>query len=73
MTFAAVMEMSTVKITLALAVAWGVLAKHGKADKEEHLEIYLCAPIGIEIGEKILRSLRVQSPKNLVFRLQKTL
>uniref|UniRef100_A0AAV1U9H8 Reverse transcriptase Ty1/copia-type domain-containing protein n=1 Tax=Peronospora matthiolae TaxID=2874970 RepID=A0AAV1U9H8_9STRA len=33
LTYAAVMDMSTVKITLALAVTWGVVAKHGDFPK----------------------------------------
>uniref|UniRef100_A0AAV1UXY6 Reverse transcriptase Ty1/copia-type domain-containing protein n=1 Tax=Peronospora matthiolae TaxID=2874970 RepID=A0AAV1UXY6_9STRA len=46
--FAAVMELSTVKVILVLALRWGVPARHGdipnayvKANKEEHLEIFL--------------------------------
>lgn len=80
MTFAAVMEISTVKVILALAITWGVPAKHGdipnayvKANKEEHLDIFLSVPVGMEISEETLRSFRVQSPKNLVLRLQKSL
>ena len=73
------MEMGTVKVILALAVTWGVPAKHGnipndyvKAKMEEHLDIFLGVPIGMEIGEENLRSFRVQSPKNIVLRLQKS-
>jgi hypothetical protein len=80
MTFAAVMEISTVKVILALAITWGVPAKHGdipnayvKANKEEHLDIFLSVPVGMDISEETLRSFRVQSPKNLVLRLQKSL
>lgn len=46
LTFAAVMELSTVKVVLVLARKWDVPAMHGdnpdayvKADKEENLEI----------------------------------
>uniref|UniRef100_A0AAV1U887 Integrase catalytic domain-containing protein n=1 Tax=Peronospora matthiolae TaxID=2874970 RepID=A0AAV1U887_9STRA len=46
LTFAAVMDLSTVKVILALAATWGVPAKHGdipnayvEADKEPHLRI----------------------------------
>ena len=45
LTFAAVMDISTVKVILALAATWGVGAKHGdipyayvKADQEADLE-----------------------------------
>lgn len=53
-TFSAVMEMTTVKVVLALARVWGVPARHGdvpnayvKADKEEDLEIALHVPQGM--------------------------
>ena len=49
--FAAVMDISSFKVVLALAESWGVLAKHGdipityvKADKEAHLDICLSVP-----------------------------
>uniref|UniRef100_A0AAV1TE28 Reverse transcriptase Ty1/copia-type domain-containing protein n=1 Tax=Peronospora matthiolae TaxID=2874970 RepID=A0AAV1TE28_9STRA len=45
------MDMSTVKVLLALAATWGVPAKHGdipnayvKADKEPNLEVLLQVP-----------------------------
>ena len=51
LTFADVIDMSTVKVILALAAIWGVPAKHGdipnayvKADKEAHWEILLQVP-----------------------------
>lgn len=47
-TFAAVMELCTVKTILVLTLCWGGAARHGdttnaylKADKEEHLEIFI--------------------------------
>uniref|UniRef100_A0AAV1UE71 Reverse transcriptase Ty1/copia-type domain-containing protein n=1 Tax=Peronospora matthiolae TaxID=2874970 RepID=A0AAV1UE71_9STRA len=50
------MELSTVKVILVLALRWGVPARHGgipnayvKADKEEHLDIYLAIPQGMKI------------------------
>lgn len=61
MTFAAVMEKGTVKVILALVVTWGVPAKDGdipnaymKANKEDHLDIFLSVPFGMEIGEEKL-------------------
>uniref|UniRef100_M4BTK3 RxLR effector candidate protein n=1 Tax=Hyaloperonospora arabidopsidis (strain Emoy2) TaxID=559515 RepID=M4BTK3_HYAAE len=72
------MEMGTVKVILDLAVTWGVLAKHGdipntyvKANKEEHLDIFLSVPVGMEISGENVRSLRVQSPKISFFGCKK--
>ena len=55
LTFTAVMDMSTVKVILALAATWGVPAKHGdipnayvKAEQEAHLEILLACSPGYE-------------------------
>ena len=48
LTFAAVMDISTAKVVLALDATWGVPAKHGdipnsyvRAEKEAHLDICL--------------------------------
>ena len=57
MTFAAVMDISTEKVVLALAATWGVPAKHGdipntyvRADKETHLDIFLLVPSGMTLS-----------------------
>uniref|UniRef100_A0AAV1UH64 Reverse transcriptase Ty1/copia-type domain-containing protein n=1 Tax=Peronospora matthiolae TaxID=2874970 RepID=A0AAV1UH64_9STRA len=62
LTFAAVMDSSTVKFFLALADTWGVPANHGdipnayvKADKEAHLRIYVQLPLGICVSSATLR------------------
>lgn len=58
LTFAAVMDMSSVKLILALARKWGVPAKHGdipnayvKAEKEPDLRIFLRTPQGMDIKQ----------------------
>ncbi|KAG3098957.1 hypothetical protein PI124_g9110 [Phytophthora idaei] len=55
-------------------------ARHGdspnayvKADKEQHLEIYLEIPQGVAIGEDVLRTLGVDSKGRLALRLRKSL
>ena len=74
------MDLSTVKVILALAAIWGVPAKHGdipnayvKADKEEHLQIYLHVPQGMTISAKIMREQDAESEKDLVLELRKSL
>lgn len=64
LTFAAVIELSTVKVILVFALRWGIPARHGdipnayvRAGKELHLEIYLEMPQGMKIDEKQLRKL----------------
>uniref|UniRef100_A0AAV1UAW8 Uncharacterized protein n=1 Tax=Peronospora matthiolae TaxID=2874970 RepID=A0AAV1UAW8_9STRA len=64
LTFAAVTDMSTVKVILALAATWKVPAKTGdisnayvKADKEVHLDIYLQVPPNMDIEYKTLKNL----------------
>ncbi|CEG48397.1 FOG: Transposon-encoded proteins with TYA, reverse transcriptase, integrase domains in various combinations [Plasmopara halstedii] len=56
LTFAAVMDLSTVKVILGLVATWVVPAKHGdipsayvKADKEKDLEILLHVPGGMDV------------------------
>lgn len=63
LTFAAVMDLSTVKVILALAATWGVPAKHGdipnayvKAEKEANLRIFLQMPRGMQVSEETLRA-----------------
>uniref|UniRef100_M4BHQ0 RxLR effector candidate protein n=1 Tax=Hyaloperonospora arabidopsidis (strain Emoy2) TaxID=559515 RepID=M4BHQ0_HYAAE len=53
------MEMVTMKVILALAVTWGVPAKHGdtpnayvKANKEENLDIFPSVPVGWRLVKK---------------------
>ncbi|KAG2849647.1 hypothetical protein PC118_g9195 [Phytophthora cactorum] len=80
LTFAAVMELSTVKVILVFARLWGMPARHGditnayvKAGKEQHFEIYLEIPQGMAIGEDVLRKLGVDSKGRLALRLRKSL
>ncbi|CAI5739085.1 unnamed protein product [Peronospora destructor] len=72
LTFAAVMEMSTMKVILGLAATWGVPAKRGdipnayvKAGKEEHLEILLHVPSGMQIKDERLKALGVDSASDV--------
>ena len=58
LTFAAVMDLKTVLI-LILSRRWNVPARHGdvpneydKAEKEEHLDIYMKVPKGMILDEK---------------------
>ena len=80
LTFAAVMDMSTVKVILALAVIWGVPVKHGdisnayvKADKEAHLEILLQVPQAMTIGQDALKMVGAATKKEVVLQLRKSL
>uniref|UniRef100_A0AAV1V2L8 Uncharacterized protein n=1 Tax=Peronospora matthiolae TaxID=2874970 RepID=A0AAV1V2L8_9STRA len=80
LTFAAVMDLSTVKVILALAVTWGVPAKHGdipnayvKADKEPHLRIYLQMPRVMPVSKETLRAQGVSNTSELVLELRKSL
>ena len=80
LTFAAVMDLSTVKIILALAATWVAPAKHGdipnayvKADKEAHLDIYLHMPRGMAVPAKILQDYGATSGDGLVLELRKSL
>ena len=80
LTFAAVMDMSTVKIILALAATWGVVAKHGdipnayvKADKESDLEILLQVPRGMDVSSEVIKSLGATSVSELALQLRKSL
>ena len=80
LTFSAVMELSTVKAILVIALRWGVPARHGdipnayvKADKEEHLDIYLAIPQGMKIQDGTLRQFGVQGKSYLALKLKKSL
>uniref|UniRef100_A0AAV1TTK9 Reverse transcriptase Ty1/copia-type domain-containing protein n=1 Tax=Peronospora matthiolae TaxID=2874970 RepID=A0AAV1TTK9_9STRA len=80
LTFAAVMDLSTLKVILALAATWWVPAKHGdipnsyvKADKEPHLRIYLQMPRGMPVSKETLRAQGVSNTSELVLELRKSL
>uniref|UniRef100_A0AAV1VA15 Reverse transcriptase Ty1/copia-type domain-containing protein n=1 Tax=Peronospora matthiolae TaxID=2874970 RepID=A0AAV1VA15_9STRA len=73
LTIAAVMDMSTLKVILALAAIWGVPAKHGdipnayvKADKEAHLAILLQVPQAMKIDQDALKMIGAPTKKELV-------
>jgi hypothetical protein len=74
------MELSPVKVILVFARRWRVPARHGdipnayvKAEKEQHLEIYLAIPKGMVVPEEVLRACGVSSYKKLALRLKKSL
>ncbi|GMF17068.1 unnamed protein product [Phytophthora fragariaefolia] len=76
--FSAVLDMTTGKVIFALALIWGVPARHGdvpnayvKTDKEKNLQIYLYAPQGMEISKAKLVELGAQHKRELVLRLKK--
>ena len=80
LTFAAVMDMSTVNIILALAAKWGVGAKHGdisnthvEADKEADLEIILQVPYGMDVTSETVKSLGATSVGGIALQLRKSL
>lgn len=57
------MDLSTVKVILALAASWGVPAAHGdilnayvKAHKKPYLRIFLQLPRGMRVSEETLRA-----------------
>ncbi|POM67045.1 Pol Polyprotein [Phytophthora palmivora] len=77
-TFAAVIDMTSVKLILVLVRKWGVPAKHGgvpnayvKADKEEELRIYMRVRQGMTIPEEILKELGVETDAEVVLELKK--
>jgi hypothetical protein len=79
-TFAAVIEMTSVKLILVLARKWRVPAKHGdvpnayvKAEQEAELDIYLRLPQGMVLPKELLVKLGVTSPNELVLELRKAL
>ncbi|OWZ14604.1 putative mitochondrial protein [Phytophthora megakarya] len=79
-TFAAVIDMCSLKLIFALARKWRVPAKHDdvpnsyvKADKEAELVILVRLPHGFKIPEETLKKLGVPSEKELVLELQKAL
>ncbi|CCI47281.1 unnamed protein product [Albugo candida] len=80
MTVAAVMDLGTAKLILALARIWGMPARHGdgpnayvKAPTEKNLDLYLHVPQGMKISTSKLDELGVTSRDQVVLRLQKSL
>jgi hypothetical protein len=79
-TFAPTLEMTSVMMIFALAIFWGVPAKHGdvpnafpRADTEDGLNIYMELPSGFDVMEEELRSFGVQRKRELVLKLNKSL
>eukprot|EP00644_Phytophthora_capsici_P018852 jgi/Phyca11/132500/e_gw1.174.10.1 len=77
LTFAAVIEMSSVKVILALARRWRVPAKHGdvpnayvKADKEADLDIFIRLPQGMTVPVEVLKMLKAEDSDELALELQ---
>uniref|UniRef100_A0AAV1UQN3 Integrase catalytic domain-containing protein n=1 Tax=Peronospora matthiolae TaxID=2874970 RepID=A0AAV1UQN3_9STRA len=80
LTFAAVMDMSTVKVIIALAATCNVPAKHGDipnayvhANKEANLEILLKVPRGMEVNDTTLQQLGAKDKQGVVLQLKKSL
>ena len=78
--FAAVMELISGKVILAVSRIWGVPARHGdvpsayvKFEKEEDLEILLHIPQGIDIDAELLEKLGVKDKRHLALRLKKSM
>ncbi|OWZ18541.1 Pol Polyprotein [Phytophthora megakarya] len=66
-TFSAMLDMTTGKVIFVLAHIWNVPARHGdvlsvyvKADKEDHIEIFLHIPKGMEVSVELLALLGVK-------------
>ncbi|GMF48933.1 unnamed protein product [Phytophthora fragariaefolia] len=79
-TFAAVIEMTSVKLILVLARKWGVPAKHGEVPnayvkdvKEAEPDIYLRIPQGKVLPDELLRGLGVTSADEVVLELRNAL
>ena len=80
LTFAAVMDLVTVKLILVLSRRWNIPARHGdipnayvKAEKEEHLDIYMKVPKGMAVKEKEMKDLNAKTPNDLALLLKKSL
>uniref|UniRef100_A0AAV1VFP5 Reverse transcriptase Ty1/copia-type domain-containing protein n=1 Tax=Peronospora matthiolae TaxID=2874970 RepID=A0AAV1VFP5_9STRA len=74
------MDMTTMKIILALAATWGVPAKHEdvpntyvKEEKEQHLDILMHFPKGMTIDTRELQELGATKIEDVVFELKKSL
>ncbi|CAI5723653.1 unnamed protein product [Peronospora farinosa] len=80
LTFAAVMDLRTVKRILMLSRRWKVPARHGdvpnayvKAEKEEHLDIYMKVPKGMTLDGEEIKGLESRSTNDLALLLKKSL
>ncbi|CAI5734969.1 unnamed protein product [Hyaloperonospora brassicae] len=78
--FAAVMDMSTVKVIIALAATWNMPAKHGdipnayvRAKKEANIDILLQVPRGMEVTDTTLQKLGAKDNNGVVLQLKKSL
>ena len=80
LTFAAVMDISTAKVVLALAATWGVPSKHGdipnayvRAEKKAHLDICSQVPRGMTLSESTLRKIGATHTGEVVLELRRSL
>ena len=80
LTFAAVMDISTAKVVLALAAMWSVPAKLGaisnayvRAEKEAYLDICLQVPRGMRLSDSVLRKIGAAHPGEFVLELRRIL
>ena len=74
------MDLGTVKLILVLLRRWKVPARHGdvpnayvKAEKEEHLNIYMKVPKGMTVAEKEMKNVSAKTPNDLELLLKKSL
>ncbi|OWZ14944.1 hypothetical protein PHMEG_00011504 [Phytophthora megakarya] len=79
-TISAVLDMTTGKVIFVLAHIWGVPARHGdvpsayvKADKEDHIEIFLHISKDMVLSVELLALLGVKHKRELELRLIKSL
>ena len=68
------------QVELVLSRRWNVLARHGeipntywKAEKEEHLDIFMKIPRGMQVTKKELQGVGVQSSGVVALLLKKLL
>ena len=80
LTFAAVMELGTVKVILVLSRRWNIPAGNGdvsnayvKADQEEDLDIYMQIPKEMQVGQATLDQHEVDTPRRLALLSKKSL
>ena len=80
LTFAAVIDIRTVKVVLAFATIWGVPDKHGdipnayaKTDKEPQLNIHSSVPRGNDISGDALLEIGAANSGEVVLELRKSL
>uniref|UniRef100_A0AAV1T6R3 Reverse transcriptase Ty1/copia-type domain-containing protein n=1 Tax=Peronospora matthiolae TaxID=2874970 RepID=A0AAV1T6R3_9STRA len=74
------MDLVTVKLILVLSKRWNVPARHGdipnayvKAEKEEHLDIFMKVPKGMQIIKEELQGFGMESPGEVALLLKKSL